>query len=146
MSDMDRDALEYLDSQSRAAAELQDLKLELNDHKRYFWDAKGTKPEEFKIQPPPRKHTVTTLPSFAAALGNYAELEGRSVWVSLDKIVAVLNDSEAINDGYRDYTVAMPVSVSPLFGTGPHPSGVRTRLRLRDGEGAEHAVETKAGV
>lgn len=84
-------------------------RLDIRDEREAFYDQRGA----VLVQPlpvPPRKHTVHTIESFAAAVSRYAK--NATVWCVLDKVTCVLND---VDDVHRCDVVSLPVTPSDCF-------------------------------
>jgi hypothetical protein len=97
----------------------------------YLWNPHSLKIERQELQPASRKHTVTTLASLAGAFARYTTGEKPSVWVTLTKVVVVIDDGEHpdLSLCTRRHTLTLPVTPSPLFDTlGKLPTGQKALL------------------
>lgn len=95
------------------------MNLDPNDlRKVYLWNPHTLKIEEQTLEPASRRHTITTLDSLAGAFSRYAQGKP-SVWVSLTKVVVVIDDDEHPDIGPCDrrHTLTLPIVPSPLFDT-----------------------------
>lgn len=67
-----------------------------------------------EINPPPRRHVVTTLLSLANAIGIYKQNEDWTIWCSLKSVIAVLGDAHGSFLCERD-TITLQLQPSPLW-------------------------------
>src|ERR1700722_7862636 len=117
---MIQEALEYLAEQVEKSRNTKPLSLATNDPSKVYVTAAAGEIKSFDVAPPPRQHTCATISSFTGAAARYGTTEPidsaffSSVWVGLDKAVAVLNDG---TEDHRHERVSLPLFVSPLFAT-----------------------------
>lgn len=96
------------------------LALDPNDPSvKYLWNPHTLKIERQELKPAARKHTITTLESLASAFTRYTPEEKPSVWVTLEKVVVVIDDADHPDVGPVDrrHSLTLPVAPSPLFAT-----------------------------
>ena len=103
------EALETLFEKENAATRLVPL-VGINDPRALHFDKRG-EPVAYARPIPARQHAVQTIESLAAAVKEYAR--SASVWVSLDKAVAILDDADG---SHRCCSVTLPVTPAPYFG------------------------------
>lgn len=104
------EALETLFEKQSDATRL--VPLAIDDPRAKHFDKRG-EPVAYPLPVPPRRHTVQTIESLAKTIAKYsATTPTDSVWVSLGRAVAVLDDSET---SHRCDHVTLPVTPAPYF-------------------------------
>jgi hypothetical protein len=96
------------------------MTLDPNDPSRaYLWNPHTLKIEKQELNAAARKHTITTLASLAGAFHRYTTADKSSVWVTLTKVIVVIDDGEHpdLNPVDRRHSLTLPVTPSPLFDT-----------------------------
>lgn len=96
------------------------LNLDPNDPSiKYLWNPHTLTIQKQELKPAARKHTVTTLESLAGAFARYTSADTPSVWVTLTRVVVVIDDADHPDVGAVDrrHSLMLPITPSPLFDT-----------------------------
>lgn len=112
--------IQKLTEQGVAKAAPTVLPIDPNDPSvKYLWNPHTLKIETQALKPAARKHTITTLESLAGAYERYTPSDKPSVWVTLTKVVVVIDDADHPDIGPVDrrHSLTLPITPSPLFDT-----------------------------